>query len=54
MKLVFISMVTTPRESLATPACGLREACAITTSSKVIVTPPCVTSKVLRCSGLAV
>ena len=39
MKLVFISIVTTPRDSFSTA----RAACAMTTSSSVIITPPCST-----------
>ena len=48
MKLVFISMVTTPI-SWST----LRAAAAMVTSSSVMQAPPCVTSKEFRCSGLA-
>jgi len=49
MKLVFISIVTTPVSGVT-----LRAAAAMAMSSKVMQAPPCVTSKVLRCSGLAV
>ena len=48
MKLVFISMVTTPI-SLST----LRAATAIATSSKVMQAPPWVTLNELQCSGFA-
>ena len=46
MKLVFISMVTTPM-----PGCTLRAAVAMMTSRKVITAPPCVTPNELQCSG---
>jgi hypothetical protein len=46
MKLVFISMVTTPM-SIST----LRAAVAMVTSSSVMTAPPCVTLNEFRCSG---
>jgi hypothetical protein len=49
MKLVFISMVTTPVSGAT-----LRAAAAMVMSSSVMQAPPWVTSKVFRCSGLAV
>ena len=47
MKLVFISIVTTPMAWFT-----LRAAVAITTSSSVMHAPPWVTSNEFRCSGL--
>ena len=49
MKLVFISMVTTPISKST-----LRAAAAMVTSSRAIEAPPWVTPWVLRCSGPAV
>jgi hypothetical protein len=49
MKLVFISMVTTPNSGVS-----LRAAAAIEMSSSVMQAPPCATSKVLKCSGAGV
>ena len=49
MKVVFISIVTTPISGVS-----LRAAAAMAMSSIVITAPPCVTSKVFRCSGFAV
>ena len=46
MKLVFISMVTTPMSGVA-----LRAAVAMATSRGSSTRPPCVTSKELKCSG---
>ena len=46
IKLVFISMVTTPLAGVS-----LRAAVAIDTSSKVIKAPPCVTPRELACSA---
>ena len=40
MKLVFISIVTTPERSATPSSPGLRAAWAIATSSSVMVTPP--------------
>src|SRR6516225_1541554 len=49
MKLVFISRVTMPGTSVSSRT--LRAACAITTSSSVITTPPCATAHELSISG---
>ena len=55
MKVVFISIVTTPRGS--GPSSGLRGArvaCAIATSSSVMTTPPCATCQLLHSSSRSV
>ncbi|MNT67238.1 hypothetical protein D3C72_2053630 [compost metagenome] len=46
MKLVFISMVTTPMSGVS-----LRAAVAMVTSSSVIDAPPWVTANEFKCSG---
>ena len=51
MKLVFISIVTTPERSATPSSPGLRAAWAIATSSSVMVTPPWATPQEFSSSG---